>query len=247
MAEYDASIVNASPEALAALASVPDPGPFIMLNLLRYRGATGPEAYGRYARVAGREIAKLGGGVVYSAPALPGPHGGNAWDAVALVRYPQRASYLELQQSQAYQDAIPDRVAGLERRLLYVCSEAETAGDNVLERTKPVAGLERIQLEGEEIAAVNLLRFKGQAGRAAYLRYEAVVSRLLDALGARVEVSLRGELAMVSEEAWEHLAVVRYPSIAALESMVASDEWQRANVDRREGLDGTIALATRPT
>ena len=77
MAKYDASIVNASPEVLAALASVPDPGPFIMLNLLRYRGETGPEAYGRYAQVAGREIAKLGGDVVYSAPALPGPHGGD--------------------------------------------------------------------------------------------------------------------------------------------------------------------------
>src|SRR3954467_14892470 len=65
------------PAAAAAFFAAPDDGPFVMVNLLRFRGTaeyengrdcelTGREAYERYGVVVRSLIERLGGRVVYS-------------------------------------------------------------------------------------------------------------------------------------------------------------------------------------
>jgi len=69
---------------------------------------------------------------------------------------------------------------------------------------------------------------------------------LIQNLGGKVEMSLVADQAMVSDDEWEHFVLVRYPSFEALQSMLASDEWQAANTAYREpGMAGTIAFPTR--
>jgi uncharacterized protein (DUF1330 family) len=57
---------------------------------------------------------------------------------------------------------------------------------------------------------------------------------------------LDGQLPLVSEETWEDLYLVRYPTLEALQGMVATEAWQKANEDRQRGLDLTWAFPTRP-
>ena len=231
------SAVNPSAESIAALRARHDDDPIIMVNLLKYAEPDGRGRYARYGAVAGREIAARGGRVLYSGNSVAGDH----WDGVALVYYPRRAAWLDMQDSAAYQAAIPDRTAGLSARLLY----AFTRGAGPVPVTPPP--LEDVQRESEdEVFVVNLLRYNGDEGRASFFRYGEVASRLIQSLGGKVEMSLVADQAMVSDDEWEHFVLVRYPSLDALRSMLASDEWQAANTAHREpGMAGTIAFPTQ--
>ena len=144
------SAVNPSDESIAALRERPDDDPIVMVNLLKYAEPGGRERYARYGAVAGREIAARGGRVLYSGTSLAGDH----WDGVALVYYPRRAAWLDMQDNPAYQAAIADRTAGLSARLLY----AFTHGAGPVPVTPPP--LEDVQRESDdEVFVVNLLRY----------------------------------------------------------------------------------------
>lgn len=229
--------VNPSDESVAALRSRPDDGPIVMVNLLKYAEPGGRDRYARYGVVAGREITARGGLLLYSGTSLAG----DDWDGVALVYYPRRAAWLDMQHSPAYQAAIADRTAGLSARLLY----AFARGDGPVPVTPPPPrGVER---ESEdEVFVVNLLRYRGDDGRASFFRYGEVALRLIQDLGGKVEMSLAADQGMVSDDEWEHFVLVRYPSFDALRSMLASDAWRAANTAHREpGMAGTIAFPTR--
>ncbi|MFJ9147656.1 DUF1330 domain-containing protein [Streptomyces sp. NPDC102270] len=77
-----------------------DPGgPVVMLNLLRFRPDGGRESYQRYADALGAGInARYGLQVEYlgaGGRALVAEEG-QAWDMVALVRYPNRQAFVDM-------------------------------------------------------------------------------------------------------------------------------------------------------
>jgi uncharacterized protein (DUF1330 family) len=114
----------------AAFFGGPDDGPFVMVNLLRFRphaeyadGAdahlTGREAYDRYAVVVRSLIEELGGRVVYSG-AVTGLLLGEVedlWDAVGLVEYPSLAAFQRMITSPEMHAIEHHRVAGLAGQL----------------------------------------------------------------------------------------------------------------------------------
>ncbi len=96
------------------LSKSPD-APAYMFNLLEYRDKT---AYQRYGVVAARDVARVGGSIVWSARALEG-----GWHEIYLVRYPSRAAFRHMVTRRAYQDAEnAHRVRGLKNTRLYVLS-----------------------------------------------------------------------------------------------------------------------------
>ena len=113
-----------------------DAGALVMLNLLRYREQadyhttpelapdtvlTGQAAYNEYMRVAAPIIAEAGGELLYFGKAdnyLIGPDS-ESWDAVLLVRYPSAQAFVQMAQSDAYQQIAGHRTAALaDSRLL---------------------------------------------------------------------------------------------------------------------------------
>jgi len=62
--------INASPAFEKALAKLPDHGPTINLNLLRYRPRGDASRYGLYGAVAGKEIVGVGGDIILHAEAI---------------------------------------------------------------------------------------------------------------------------------------------------------------------------------
>lgn len=105
---------------------------------------------------------------------------------------------------------------------------------------------------------VNLLKFKGKAeyadgsepelsGRDAYLRYGAGVQACIAAVDGKARFSgmvtdlILGEV----EELWDMVAIVEYPSRAAMLQMVQSSEYQAITKHRDAGLAGQLNIRTK--
>jgi uncharacterized protein (DUF1330 family) len=102
-------------------------GEVVMLNLLKYKASSsdgqgsGADAYQRYADQAVKMVERQGGTIVWMGKpeqVLIGDGEADAWDAVALVRYPSRQAFMEMTAKPEYEQAHTHREAGLERTVL---------------------------------------------------------------------------------------------------------------------------------
>jgi uncharacterized protein (DUF1330 family) len=118
------------PEQAAAFFGGPEDGPFVMVNLLKFKDhaeypdgsdatLTGREAYARYGAAVQACLAAVGGSSVYAGAVSELMIGEmeEMWDMVALARYPSRAAMLAMVQSPEYQAIEKHRVAGLAGQL----------------------------------------------------------------------------------------------------------------------------------
>lgn len=108
----------------------------VMLNLLKYRSSSadgegsGEDAYRRYGQQAVQLVEEQGGSVLWMGrpdQVLIGDEDADAWDAVALVRYPSRQHFLDMVSQPRYQEAHEHREAGLERTVLLAMTPADAA------------------------------------------------------------------------------------------------------------------------
>jgi hypothetical protein len=118
--------LSPTPEQMALLAAYPDDKPFVMVNLLRYKGASGAERYLREYEPAVRPIMEAAGGrdvwkgkaehVIIGGP----PHD---WDAVWLVRWPSKAAFFAMVMHPDFAASQEIRVASLDAITLLLSSE----------------------------------------------------------------------------------------------------------------------------
>jgi uncharacterized protein (DUF1330 family) len=116
----------------ADLQALPDEGPVTMLNLMRFRersldgNGSGWDAYLRYSRLTIGLIKARGGTIIWAGDAeavalgVPDEHG---WDYVALVRYPSRASFLDMMTSAEYAAANVERENSCADHVIVAVSE----------------------------------------------------------------------------------------------------------------------------
>ena len=119
-------MIEPTDEMLAELAEVaggPNDGPFVMLNLNRYRDR---DSYGRYAAVAAQVLGDVGGTVLWYTPAERTVVGeaDDRWDEVIAVRYPTVAAFLSLVGDPRIAEVRGARAEGLERASLVFCTAA---------------------------------------------------------------------------------------------------------------------------
>ena len=117
-------------EQAAAFFSGAEDGPFVMVNLLKFKanaeypdGAdshlTGAEAYARYGKAVRAHVEAVGGKTGYAGP-VTGLLLGEVeelWDMIALAEYPSRAAMMAMIQSPEYQEIARHRSAGLQGQL----------------------------------------------------------------------------------------------------------------------------------
>lgn len=128
--------IEPTDEAAAAFFGSPPEGPFVMLNLLRFREladysahpdlapkspVSGRDAYAIYSAHTLPILSAVGGEVVFSGDALPfliGP-AHETWDAVLLVRHKSAAVFLSFARDEKYLAGVGHRTAALaDSRLL---------------------------------------------------------------------------------------------------------------------------------
>ncbi|ATS23253.1 DUF1330 domain-containing protein [Xanthomonas phaseoli pv. phaseoli] len=100
-------MVAFSPDALAAFLDNEDTSAIVMLNLIRFQPDGGRQCYHQYLRLAEPILARFGAQIVFSGDGLPVLTAGQAhpWDAVTLVRYPDRSAFKQMIADAAYQQA----------------------------------------------------------------------------------------------------------------------------------------------
>ena len=88
--------------------------PFVLVQLLRFAEG-GRDLYLKYSVAAQPIVRSFGGQVLYAGecvePLLAPP--GQDWDAVVLVRYPNRAAYLDMLAASAWRGIASQRRAAL--------------------------------------------------------------------------------------------------------------------------------------
>lgn len=132
--------LEATDDRLEQLKSLPDEGPVVMVNLLKFReesadgDGTGRDAYQRYSRSVIKLIKERGGDVLWAGDAevvALGPAGDGDWDYVVLVRYPSRAAFIDMMTSADYAAVNSHRLNALERHTIVAAEErfSRFAGD----------------------------------------------------------------------------------------------------------------------
>ncbi len=90
--------------------------PVVMLSLLRFHHNGGRERYADYLAIATPIVARFGAEILFVGDGLPAlsVESGQAWDAVALIRYPTRTSFADMVEDVDYRThAGPLREAAL--------------------------------------------------------------------------------------------------------------------------------------
>jgi len=93
--------------------------PFVLVQLLRFSEG-GRDKYLQYSVAAQPILRALGAQILYAGECvdalLAAP--GQSWDAVVLVRYPDRATYVKMQDDPAYRAIVHQRQAALREAML---------------------------------------------------------------------------------------------------------------------------------
>jgi uncharacterized protein (DUF1330 family) len=116
----------------AALKALPDDGPVTMLNLMRFRersldgNGSGWDAYLRYSALTIKLIKARGGTIIWTGTAEAvalGELDRHRWHYVALVRYPSRATFVDMMTSADYSAANVERENGCADHVIVAVKE----------------------------------------------------------------------------------------------------------------------------
>ncbi|MCS7478483.1 DUF1330 domain-containing protein [Umezawaea endophytica] len=102
---------------------------------------------------------------------------------------------------------------------------------------------------GGPVVMLNLLRFRPDGGRETYQRYvDAVGERMGVKYGLTIDYLGEGGRALVAEEgqAWDMVALVRYPSRRAFADMARDPEYRAVAHLRTEALVESVLQPTVP-
>ncbi|WP_285658045.1 DUF1330 domain-containing protein [Actinomycetospora sp. NBRC 106375] len=101
---------------------------------------------------------------------------------------------------------------------------------------------------GGPVVMLNLLRFRPDGGRESYQRYVDAISGVVARHG--VQITYLGEggrpLAAEQGQAWDMVALVRYPSREHFAAMISDPEYRQAEHFRTEALVEAVLQPTVP-
>ena len=83
--------------------SLPEDGPVVMVNLLKFKPDGGAESYAKYAAETMKFLLAVGGRLVYRGRYRMPLIGDEDWDEILLVEYPSIAAFFEMVGNKDYQ------------------------------------------------------------------------------------------------------------------------------------------------
>ncbi|MBU2547058.1 MAG: DUF1330 domain-containing protein [Proteobacteria bacterium] len=116
--------INPTRDQFKQLMSLPDEGPVLMVNLLKFKPDGGAESYEIYAEATKAHFEGVGGRVMYRGRYRMPVIGDEDWDEVLLAWYPSIAAFMDMQRNAGYQAAVPYRTDALVDSRLWAVSPA---------------------------------------------------------------------------------------------------------------------------
>lgn len=102
---------------------LPDDGPVVMVNLLKYRPDGGRESYARYAAATTKCLLAVGGRLIYRGAYRMPLIGDEDWDDILLVEYPSIAAFFDMQRNEDYRAIVHLRTEGLSDSRLWATKQ----------------------------------------------------------------------------------------------------------------------------
>ena len=100
---------------------------------------------------------------------------------------------------------------------------------------------------GEEpVVMLNLLKFKGEEGRASYARYTKEAGVFVEGVGGKVLYLGKPDELLNGKDTWDLMMLVQYPSRKAFIRMINDPEYLKAHRFREEGVEQAVLYATDP-
>jgi uncharacterized protein (DUF1330 family) len=252
--EYGAELATTPPD---------EDGPVWMINLMRYKDRA-EYADGRETALTGREaddeytpvgpLAAVGAEIVFVADVVDQLLGdAPRWDRVAVVRYPTRRSFVEMQQRPDFQELHEHKDAGMAQTI--VMGTQPMPGPRI--DMDDIANVEWSDVphpptaEDGEVMVIHVLRFHDEVGAAspddmeAYTRHAAAVAARH---GGRVAGWFEVEGTILGDgRRWDQVRFNAFPSRAAFMAVVFDPDRLEAQRGHREpAIADTYTLVTRP-
>lgn len=113
--------IHPSAEQIKAIQELDVDGPLVMLNLLRFNPDGGAEEYSRYGAAAAPFLAESKATRRYVGSVAATFIGGEEWDLIILVEYPNKQAFLDMTGAPGYPSEI--RAGALADSRLYCTQE----------------------------------------------------------------------------------------------------------------------------
>lgn len=119
--EVELNAMGPTPEQMQAFMALPS-GPVAMVNLLKFKEGASSE-YAQYGVQVSKILKSIGAEIIFSGECKTTLIGGATWDAVGIVRYPDKTALMKMAQSPEYQKIHVHREAGLAGQINIACFE----------------------------------------------------------------------------------------------------------------------------
>jgi uncharacterized protein (DUF1330 family) len=114
-----------TPKQMQGFLSLPDDGPIVMVNLIKFKPDGGAAEYAKYGAAVRPLLEKVGAKILFAGDARFCLIGQADWDAVALVEYPRKEALIQMASSPEYRAIHHHREAGLEGQVNYAVAQSD--------------------------------------------------------------------------------------------------------------------------
>jgi hypothetical protein len=235
-----------------------DDGPIWMVNLMHYREKA-DYADGRAADITGREaddlyaplgpLKAIGAEVVFVADVdTQFLNSDPKWDRVAIVKYPTRRSFIEMQTRKDFQELHHHKEAGMSKTIVAGCLPmplpelpADSPGWDAVPHP-PTA-------DDPYVVVVHVLKFHDDDRRDEMATYSDHAGRVAVPHGVRLAAWTKVEGTIMGDgRQWDQIRFNVFPSRQAFMSVALDPERLAAQAAHREtAIADTYSLITRPT
>lgn len=237
-----------------------DDGPVWMVNLMKYReiadygdgeshGRTGRDADDAYAPHG--PLAAVGAEIVYAAEVAATFLGdGTEWDRVAIVRYPTRRSFVEMQERDDFRALHVHKEAGMAKTVVIGCVPFTTQPDERSDWPGSADWDDVAHPPSDSDGVVHLLHVIAwsDAGRDTMEGYHRAAIGPAAAAGVRIAGWLEAEGTIIGDgRSWDEVRFNEFPSLAQFMEVAADPGRLEAQAAHREpAMADTYAIACRP-
>jgi len=241
------------------LASTPaeEDGPVWMLNLMKYREVadyadgsestiSGREADGLYAPLG--PLAAVGAQVVFMADVEQQLLGdAPQWDRVAIVKYPTRRAFIEMQSLPEFREKHVHKEAGMQETIVMGCQPIDLPARQGVEQPDWADVPHPPTEEDGSIVILHVLRFNEGGADGPMAQYSATAGDVALPHGVRVTGWFSVEGTIIGDgRSWDQARFNAFPSKAAFMAVVADPTRQEAESERRAAIADSYSLLLRP-
>ena len=242
-----------------ALTPVEQDGPVWMVNLMKYRDVAdygeggGPAFSGREADDAYaplESLAAIGAEVVFLADVDTQLLGDSPkWDRVAVVKYPTRRSFIEMQSRPEFVEKHVHKDAGMQETIVMGClpmASPELPGDAPQWEKVPHPPTS----EDGSVVVIHVVKFRDSDSSITEMTsYTDHASKIAVPHGVRIDGWFSVEGTIVGDgRSWSQVRFNAFPSKAAFMAVVTDPNRLRAQREHREtAIEDTYTMILRPT